>query len=116
MKIGLARGLMASSGWKVQWKSRSPSLGSTSTASTERSLWINALIFRLPAAVVMVPVSSAFHRSSRQSTPVIAPTGSSVRWPMGRRARPNSAPYSGRWSWTSLCCTLKRTALASCCA
>ncbi len=32
-----------------------------------------------PAVVVTVPVSSAFHRLSRQSTEVMVPTGSSVR-------------------------------------
>ncbi|EDY61065.1 conserved hypothetical protein [Streptomyces sviceus ATCC 29083] len=35
----------------------------------------------MPRSVVSVPVNSALRRDSRQSRPVIAPTGSSVKCP-----------------------------------
>ena len=107
---GSARGLIATAGWNVQRKAASPSVGVTSTTSTDRVLCTNARSVRLPAAVVTVPVSSAFQTERRQSTAVMAPTGSRVRYPIGSRASPNSAPNSGRWSCTWLCWTLKRTA------
>jgi hypothetical protein len=110
LNFGSVRGLTATPGWKVQTKFFSPSVGVTSTSSTERLVWTNARSVRVPAAVVMVPRSSEFHRSSRQSIAVIWPTGSRVRYPIGSRASPNSEPNSGRWSCTWLCCTLNRMA------
>ena len=62
-----------------------------------------------PAEVVIVPVSSASHSPSRQSTPLIVPTGSSVSEPTGSRQTPQALPNSGRWSCTSPCCTVNRT-------
>jgi hypothetical protein len=109
---GAVRGLTASLGWRTQRNFRSPSVGRTSTASTDRSLGTTARRARLPAVVTIVAVGSAFHRSSRQSTPVIAPAGSSVKDPIGSRAGPNSEPNSGRWSCTCVCCTVNRIALA----
>src|SRR6266511_238755 len=101
-----ARGLIAGSGWKTQ-RTRSPPLGVTAATSTW--LWMKTWSDSCPALVVIVPVSSAFHRPSRQLTDEIVPAGSSVRCPTGRRARPNKAPNSGRWSCTSECWTVNRT-------
>ena len=109
---GSARGLTATAGTNAHAKPSSPADAVTSTTSTGRLLWTNARTASEPAAVVIVPRSSAFQTSSRQSTPVTAPTGVSVRCPIGSRARPNSEPNSGRWSCTWLCWTLNRTAFA----
>ncbi|CAM5241508.1 hypothetical protein SCANM63S_03893 [Streptomyces canarius] len=67
----------------------------------------------VPAVVVTVPVSSAFHRLNRQSTAVMVPTGSRVRCPTGSRQVPQPLPNSGRWSWTRPCWTVNRIWWAS---
>ncbi|GHE08314.1 hypothetical protein GCM10010339_56220 [Streptomyces alanosinicus] len=91
----MCRGLTASSGWNVQ-VTFSPPAAVTRAAKT--SSWISADRVRVPAVVVTVPVSSAFHRLSRQSTAVTVPTGSRVRCPTGSRqpAAGSRQPAAGR--------------------
>jgi hypothetical protein len=107
------RGLIAGEGRYSQRKPSSPSLASTVASSIVRSLCTRARSLSVPLSVVILPRTSAFHRSRRRSTPVMAPTGRSSRLPTGSRATPQSLPpWAGRWSWDSLWWTVKRRAFS----
>jgi hypothetical protein len=66
-------------GWNAHAAASSPPPGRSDTSRTPRLLWTSAEKATLPCVVVMVPASSAFHRSSCQSTAVTVPARVSVR-------------------------------------